>query len=81
MTYEDLLRRISIDPKICHGKPCIHGHRIWVSLIMDLMADGMTTDYLPADYASARRIINGTDKAKTIAGYAQHFEAAMVQKM
>lgn len=38
------------------------------------------TDYLPGDYASARRIINGTDKAKTIAGYAQHFEAALILK-
>ena len=50
MTYEDLLQRISIDPKICHGKPCIHGHRIWVSLIMDLMADGMTTEEILGQY-------------------------------
>ena len=37
---EDLLGRISVDPKICFGKPCIRGHRIWVSLILDLLADG-----------------------------------------
>jgi len=36
----DLLRRISIHPDICFGKPCIRGHRIWVSLILDLLADG-----------------------------------------
>ncbi len=42
MTREKLLARISIDPKVCFGKPCIRGHRIWVSLILDLLADGMT---------------------------------------
>ena len=42
MTREELLARISIDPGICFGKPCIRGHRIWVSLILDMMAGGMT---------------------------------------
>ena len=41
MTREELLARISIDPEICFGKPCIKGHRIWVSLILDMMAGGM----------------------------------------
>lgn len=41
MDKEQLLKRISIDPKICFGKPCIKGHRLWVSLILDLLADGM----------------------------------------
>ena len=34
-------------------------------------------DYLPGDYAGARRIINGTDRAALIAGYARQFEAAL----
>ena len=42
MTREELLARISINPEICFGKPCIRGHRIWVSLILDMMAGGMT---------------------------------------
>ena len=33
-----LRSRRSSDPSVCHGKPCIRGHRIWVSLILDLMA-------------------------------------------
>jgi uncharacterized protein (DUF433 family) len=37
-----LLDRISIDPNVCFGKPCIKGHRIWVSLILDLLASGMS---------------------------------------
>lgn len=41
MTREELLARISIDPEVCFGKPCIKGHRIWVSLILDMMAGGM----------------------------------------
>ena len=45
-----LLQRISIDPEICAGKPCIKGTRIWVSLILDLLADGMTEAQLLSDY-------------------------------
>lgn len=37
-----LLERISIDPNICFGKPCIKGTRIWVSLILDILANGAT---------------------------------------
>ncbi len=40
MNREDLLSRISIDPNVCFGKPCIRGHRIWVSLVLDLLASG-----------------------------------------
>ena len=38
MSTNNLLSRISIDPNICVGKPCIKGHRIWVSLILDSLA-------------------------------------------
>lgn len=38
MDRRELLSRISIDPNICFGKPCIKGHRIWVSLVLDLLA-------------------------------------------
>lgn len=50
MTRDELLSRISIDPNICFGKPCIRGHRLWVSLILDLLADGTSVDQLIADY-------------------------------
>lgn len=50
MTHEQLLERIVTDPAICHGKPCIRGHRIWVSLIVDLLADGMTVEQILAQY-------------------------------
>ncbi len=50
MTREELLSRITIDPNICFGKPCIRGHKIWVSLILDLLADGMTVAEILDDY-------------------------------
>jgi uncharacterized protein (DUF433 family) len=46
----DLLSRISIDPNICFGKPCVRGHRIWVSLILDLLASGSSVKELLEDY-------------------------------
>jgi uncharacterized protein (DUF433 family) len=45
-----LLERISIDPTICGGKPCIKGTRIWVSLILDFLADDMTEAELLDQY-------------------------------
>ena len=50
MTREELLSRITIDPKVCFGKPCIRGHRIWVSMILDLLASGMSSDEILSDY-------------------------------
>lgn len=52
MTRDELLHRISIDPNICFGKPCIRGTRIWVSLILDFLASGVTEEALLRDYPS-----------------------------
>ena len=38
---EDLFKRISIDPNVCFGRPCVRGTRIWVSLIVDNFAEGV----------------------------------------
>ena len=45
-----LLERISIDPNICFGKPCIRGTRLWVSLILDFLAGGMSIQEVLAEY-------------------------------
>ncbi|MBI4318768.1 MAG: DUF433 domain-containing protein [Chloroflexi bacterium] len=50
MTRQELLSRISVDPKICFGKPCIKGHRIWVSLILDFLASGWTVQEILRNY-------------------------------
>lgn len=49
-THGELLRRISIDPAVCGAKPCIRGHRIWVSLILDFLAAGMSVDDILSEY-------------------------------
>lgn len=50
MTRDELLRRISIDPNVCSGKPCIRGRRIWVSLVLDFLAGGMTIEEVMKEY-------------------------------
>ena len=45
-----LLERITIDPAVCGGKPCLKGTRIWVSLLLDLLAGGMTEAEILAEY-------------------------------
>lgn len=50
MANDELLQRISIDPGVCGGKPCIRGHRIWVSLILDYLAGGMSIEDILKDY-------------------------------
>jgi uncharacterized protein (DUF433 family) len=45
-----LLERIAIDPEVCGGKPCIKGTRIWVSLVLDFLAGGMTEAELLGEY-------------------------------
>lgn len=45
-----LLQRISVNPNICFGKPCIRGTRIWVSLVLDFLASGMTIEEILEDY-------------------------------
>lgn len=50
MTRQELLSRISIDLKVCFGKPCIKGHRVWVSLILDFLASGWTVQDILKNY-------------------------------
>ena len=50
MNRGELLARIAINPHVCFGKPCIRGHRIWVSLILDFLASGMTTNEILQEY-------------------------------
>lgn len=47
---KELLARITTDPNVCFGKPCIRGTRIWVSLIVENLADGVTEKELLEAY-------------------------------
>jgi uncharacterized protein (DUF433 family) len=48
------LDRIAIDPNVCFGKPRIKGTRIWVSLILDFLASGMSEAEILEDYPSLK---------------------------
>ena len=50
-----LLNRISVNPEICFGKPCIKGHRIWVSLILDMLAGGDSMEEILESYPQLQR--------------------------
>lgn len=52
MTRNELLQRISVDPNICFGKPCIRGTRIWVALIIENLAAGVSEEEILEAYLS-----------------------------
>ena len=52
---DHLLARITIDPAICHGKPCIRGLRYPVETLLELLSSGMTIDEVLADYEDLER--------------------------
>jgi len=51
----NLAERITIDPVICHGKPCIRGMRYPVETILELLSSGMTPEEILADYEDLER--------------------------
>ena len=52
---DTLLSRITIDPEICHGKPCVRGLRYPAETLLELLSSGMTIDEILADYADLER--------------------------
>lgn len=44
------MERITVDPEICHGKPCIRGLRYPVEMLLELMSSGMNEAQILADY-------------------------------
>lgn len=47
--------RITIDPAICHGKPCIRGLRYPVETVLEWLASGMSTEEILHDYPDLER--------------------------
>jgi uncharacterized protein (DUF433 family) len=80
MTAENLtlLDRISIDPKICHGKPCIKGTRVPVFVILDALASGMTIKEIIDDYPP---ITNEDIKAAIYYASSLHTKMIMLLKI
>jgi uncharacterized protein (DUF433 family) len=50
-----LLSRITIDPAVCHGKPCVRGLRYPVEVLLELLSSGMSFDEVLADYPDLER--------------------------
>lgn len=49
------LERITIDPAICHGKPCVRGLRYPVEMILELLSAGMSVEDVLTDYEDLER--------------------------
>jgi len=50
LKWRTLVDRISVDPKVCHGQPCIKGTRIMVYLVLELLESGLGPDRIIKDY-------------------------------
>ncbi len=51
----DWQKHISVDPQVCHGKACIHGTRVMVSVVLDNLAAGLSVDEVLRSYPSVTR--------------------------
>ena len=55
VAMSDLLKRITIDPEQCHGRPCIRGMRVRVADILEMLANGIAADEILADFPDLER--------------------------
>ena len=52
VTNEQLLDRITTDPDVCHGQPCVRGTRVLVTVLLDALAAGLTLAQVVEHYPS-----------------------------
>ena len=50
MTRQDLLDRVTVTPGVCAGKPCIRGTRIYIAILLDALAEGLTPEQIVEHY-------------------------------
>lgn len=50
-----LIQRITLDPDVCHGRPCLRGLRYPVESVLGWLSAGMTTEDILADYPDLER--------------------------
>ncbi len=62
MTWRD---RITVDPAVCHGKPCIKGTRVMVSVVLGNIAAGESPDHIAATYRLAKEDIQAVLQWRT----------------
>ena len=59
---KDWRERISIDPKVCHGEPCIKGTRIMLWIVVDCLANGDSGEKIHAAFVDAKNAIIATER-------------------
>jgi uncharacterized protein (DUF433 family) len=52
---DNLLKRITLNPEVCFGKPTVRNMRYSVEMLLDLMSAGMTFDEIIEDYPALER--------------------------
>jgi uncharacterized protein (DUF433 family) len=50
MTQQELMSRVVTDPDVCGGQPCIRGTRIYIAIILDSLAEGLTPEQIIEEY-------------------------------
>ena len=70
----DWRRRVSVDPAVCHGKPCIKGTRIMVSIILDYLRAGEPRQEILRQYPTLKN--EDIDAALGYAAWLAHEEDA-----
>ena len=52
MTRDKLLTRVTVDPEVAGGKPCVRGTRIHIAIVLDALAEGLTPEEILDHYPS-----------------------------
>lgn len=74
---EDLLKRITMDPSVCHGKPIVRGMRWPVQNVLELMASGMSSAEIMADHPE----LEAEDLLACLAYAAKLSEVSSIRKL
>ena len=76
VTHDELLGRVTVDPSVCGGKPCVRGTRIYIAIILDALAEGLTPDEIVDHYPSLQR-----EDVRAAAAYAAELAQESVWKV
>ena len=50
MAHQELMSRVVVDPDVCGGQPCIRGTRIYIAIILDSLAEGLSPEQIIEEY-------------------------------
>ena len=75
MNESQLLSRITLDPEICHGNPCIRGLRYPVETILELLSSGMSFEEILEDYEDLER-----EDLKAVLAYSKKLNWTVLRK-